>query len=195
MKTTNKKMSTYKLALAAVMTALVVVLQSIPIPLGMFTINLSLVPIVIGAALCGVAVGGWLGFVSGMVILLSGQAALFMAIDQFGTIVTVLVKGIVSGLAAGLVYKLLEKINHYVAVLVAAILCPVTNTGIFLLGCRIFFYGALSAEGVEAGYENTFLYLIVVYVGLNFVFELIADIVLSPIIVRLLDIAKKNKKA
>ncbi len=190
---TKQHLAIRKMAMAAVMTALVVVLQSIPIPLGAFTVNLSLVPIVIGAALCGTLVGGWLGLVSGLVILISGQAALFMALDQLGTIITVLVKGIASGVVAGLVYQLLARFHHYAAVLAAAVFCPITNTGIFLVGCRLFFYDALAAEGVSAGYENTFLYLIVVYVGLNFVFEFIFDIVLSPVIVRLLDIAKKKK--
>ena len=35
-------------------------------------------------------------------------------------------------------------------------------------------------------------YLIVFYVGLNFVFELLSNILLSPSIVRLINIRKKN---
>jgi len=37
-------------------------------------------------------------------------------------------------------------------------------------------------------------YLIVAFVGLNFVFELITNIVMSPAIVRILDVAKKKFK-
>ena len=83
------------------------------------------------------------------------------------------------------------KINQYVAVLISAIVCTVTNTGIFLLGSLIFFMetvsGGASAEGISVG-----MYLIVFFVGLNFVFELIANIVVSPAIVRILTIAKNR---
>ncbi len=189
MKQTKQNFSTQKMVFAAIMTALVVVLQSIPIPLGGTVLNLSLIPIVIGAAVCGVAVGGWLGFVSGMVILISGQAGFFIAIHQLGTFVTVLVKGTASGLAAGLVYKLLERLNRYLAIIVAAICCPITNTGIFLAGCRLFFWDALT----ELGNGNAFVYVITVMVGWNFVAEFAANIICAPVIRRVLDAVKFHR--
>ncbi len=193
MKSTKTRLSTQKMALAAVMTALVIVLQFLPIPpIGIFKINICLMPIIVGAAVCGIGVGGWLGFVSGMVILLSGEAGYFFAFSVPGTIVTVLAKGIASGIAAGLVYKLLEKLNRYFAVLVAAIVCPVTNTGVFLIGCFTFFFDELAAEGVANGQDNIFVYLIVSYVGFNFLFELISNILLSPVVLRILNIRKKK---
>ena len=104
-----------------------------------------------------------------------------------------MVKGALSGYAAGLTYNLLEKFNRYLAVIASAIVCPIVNTGIFLLGSVIFFMdavgGGAAAEGISVG-----AYLILFFVGLNFVFELIANIVASPAIVRLLDLAKKKFK-
>ena len=47
--------------------------------------------------------------------------------------------------------------------------------------------GGATAEGMSVG-----MYLIVVFVGLNFVFELLTNIVLSPVLVRILDLAKKK---
>ncbi len=185
----KQKFSTQKMVFAAIMTALVVVLQSIPIPLGGTTLNLSLIPIVIGAAVCGVAIGGWLGFVSGMVILISGQAGFFVAIHQLGTFATVLVKGTVSGLVAGCVYRLLERVNRYLAVFVAAICCPLTNTGIFLVGCRLFFWEALT----ERGGGNALLYVLTVMVGWNFVAEFAANILCAPVIHRVLDAVKFHR--
>ncbi len=186
MKQTKRSLSTQELVFAAIMMALVVVLQSIPIPLGGTTLNLSLIPIVIGSAVCGVAVGGWLGFVSGVVILISGQAGFFIAISQLGTFLTVLVKGTVSGLVAGWVYRLLMKKNRYLAVFVAAICCPLSNTGIFLLGCRLFFWEALT----ELGGGNALLYVITVMVGWNFVAEFVTNIICAPVIHRVLDAVK-----
>ena len=130
----NKRMTDYtrKLVLSAVMTAIVVILQVMAVLtraiLPAFSINLVLIPIVIGAAIGGVGLGGWLGFISGVAVLISGDAAAFLAINIPGTIITVLLKGFLSGVAAAFVYKLLENKNRYVAVLAAAVVCPVVNT-------------------------------------------------------------------
>ncbi len=191
--TKNIKNSTEKLVLAAVMTALVVVLQLMGqfIHLGPFSISLVLVPIVIGAAVCGPKIGAWLGFVFGVVVLFTDAAA-FLAISVPGTIVTVLLKGAVSGLAAGLVYQLLAKKSPLVAVIAAAIICPVVNTGIFLLGCVLFFFETIQGWGVAAGFTNVASYMFLGLVGGNFLVELAANIVLSPVIERILNIRNQN---
>ena len=122
---------------AGVFTAIVLVLQFLggTIQIGGLNINVSLVPIVVGAAVYGWKVGAWLGLMSGAVILIAGQAAAFLAVNPLGTIVTVLVKGTLCGLIAGLVYTALSKKSRWAAIILAAIVCPVVNTGVFLLGC------------------------------------------------------------
>lgn len=195
MKISNKKgMSTRTMVLGAVLTAIVVVLQFMA-PLFRFTafsLSFVLVPIVLGAALCGVGVSTWLGFVFGVVVLISGDAASFLAVDIPGTIITVLVKGAACGLAAGLVYKLLEKKNTYLAVFAAAATCPVVNTGVFLIGCRLFFWETVKAWGVGLGYENAIAYMLLGLAGVSFLVELLINLVLSPVIIRLINIRKKN---
>ncbi len=196
MKTEVKKMSTSTLVLGAVLTAMVIVLQLVGafIRFGPFSISLVLVPIVIGAATCGVEVGAWLGLIFGIVVLLSGDAAAFLSISIPGTIITVLLKGTACGFFAGMAYKALEKKNRYLAVIVAAIVCPIVNTGIFLLGCLVFFMGTVTSWAEAAGFTgNVAQYMIFGLVGMNFVFELLFNIVLSPIIVRLLNIRSMNK--
>ena len=188
-------MSTEVLVLGAILTALVIVLQLMGsfIRIGsMFSISLVLVPIVIGAAKCGIKISTWLGFVFGVAVLLSGDAAAFLAVDVFGTIVTVLLKGAACGFAAGVVYRVLSKYNVYVAVVAAAIVCPIVNTGLFLLGCLVFFMDTVKAWGEAAGIANAASYMLLYLVGGNFLFELGANIVLSPVIVRLLNLSKKN---
>ena len=192
---TTKKIQTEKLVLLSLFTALVAILAYfggfIKIG-GLASISLTLIPVVLGAALCGPWAGAWLGGVSGVVFFMTADAAFWMGLSIPGTIITVMVKGIAAGLVAGLVYKLLEKKNRYVAVIAAAIVCPVVNTGIFLLGCMIFFIDAVkdmaAAEGMSIG-----AYLILFFVGLNFVFELLTNIILSPAIVKLLNIRKDKK--
>lgn len=189
----SRKQNTQKLVFAAILTAMVIVLQYISMALrfGTFSITLTLVPIVIGAATCGVGIGGWLGFVFGVIVLLSGDAAPFLGVDYLGTIITVLAKGTLCGLMAGLVYKALEKKNQYFAVIAAAITCPIVNTGVFLLGCCIFFLETIKSWGVGAGFSNTTAYMFIGLAGINFVIEFITNIILAPVILRVLKFARK----
>ena len=89
-------------------------------------------------------------------------------------------------------YKLLEKKNRYLAVIAAAIVCPIVNTGIFIIGCFIFFIDTVKSGAAGAG-MSVGAYLIIFFVGLNFVFELLTNIILSPAIVKLLNIRKDKR--
>lgn len=186
--------STKHLALGAILTALVIVLQLLGqfIKFGPASVSLVLVPIIIGASVCGPAISTWLGLVFGVVVLFTDAVA-FMSINVVGTIVTVLLKGVLCGLVAGLIYKLFEKKNLYLGVVISAIVCPIVNTGIFLLGCYLFFFDTIREWGLSAGFTNVGEYMIVGLVGLNFIFELLVNVVLSPIIVRLINIRKRVK--
>ena len=196
MKIKRTTVQTERLVLSAVLTASVVILQVMAIltraVLPVFAINLVLIPIVIGAAIGGVTVGAWLGFVSGVAILISGDAAAFLSISILGTILTVLLKGTACGLAAAGVYKLIEKKNQYLAVLCAAVACPLANTGVFVLGCFVFFMDTIKAWGAGMGYENAYAYIFLGMIGINFIIELVLNVILSPVVLRLLKI--KNKK-
>ncbi len=183
------------MVLGAVMTALVVVFQllaTFTAIFGPFSTAIALIPIVIGAAICGVKMGAWLGFVFGVVVLASGGANLFLAFDVFGTFATVLVKGTACGLAAGLAYKALEKLNRYVAVIVAALVCPVVNTGVFMLGSILFFLDSVSEIAAAIGSTGTGVGVFWAMAMGNFIFEVGMNLVLSPVIVRLLNIRKKH---
>ena len=96
-------------------------------------------------------------------------------------------------MAAGWGYRLLCRANEYVAVVAAAIACPVVNTGLFLLGCLAFFMGYVADVAQQVGFSgSTGAFLVVGFVGLNFVFELAVNAVLSPVIVRLTRIGRKS---
>ncbi len=190
---TSLKISTQSLTLGALLTAMVVVLQLLGsfIRFGPFSVSLVLVPIVIGAATCGTLIAGWLGLVFGAAVLFSGDAAAFLSIHAPGTILTVLLKGVCCGLAAGAVYLLTKRFNRYVAVFCSAIVCPVVNTGIFLLGCRLFFWDTIAMWGEGAGFTNAVAYAFLGLVGANFLFEMGVNLLLSPLVVRLLAIKRK----
>ena len=190
---TERKKQTENLVLGAILTAIVVVLQILGgfIKFGPFSVSLVLIPIVIGAAKCGVKIGTWLGLVFGAVVLLNGGATAFFAVNVFGTVLTVLLKGAACGFAAGLTYKLLAKHNKYAAVIAAAVVCPLVNTGVFLIGCLLFFLDTIKAWGAALGFTNTVSYMFLSLVGGNFLFEFATNMILSPIILRILNFKEK----
>ena len=189
----TKTMSTQTLVMSAVLTALVVILQYMGtfVKFGPFAISLVLIPIVIGTATCGKIIGAWLGFVFGFVVLISGDAAPFMVVNAPGTILTVLAKGTLCGYLSGLAFESVIKLlkgNTYLSTIIAAIICPIVNTGIFVIGCLLFFMPAISTW---ANGTNAIIYIFVGMIGLNFLVELAVNIVFSPIIVRILKAIKK----
>ena len=189
------KFNVKKLVGVAVFTAIVVVLQLLGGGIkvgGLFSISLVLVPIVVGAAVYGWEAGLWLGGAFGLAVLLSGDAAAFMAVDPIGTVVTVMLKGIGCGFAAGLLYKLLSGKSMVLGALAAALVCPVVNTGIFLIGCRLFFYDTVAQWGAAAGFPNAAAYMFLGLAGINFLVEVATNLILAPVIIRLIRIGKKG---
>lgn len=193
----SRRIDTRKLVLLGLLTAIVVILQVLAIflrpLLPAFTINLVLIPIVIGAALTGVYAGGWLGLVSGFAVLISGDAAVFLAIDPFATIIVVLGKGLLSGLAAGAVYKLIEgksKTSKTIAAVAAAAACPIVNTGVFVVGVYAAFLPTVREWGEAVGMSNVTAFIFIGMIGINFLIELGFNLVLSPVIVRLVQLGQ-----
>lgn len=187
-----KNTKTQKIVGIGLFTAIIVALQLLAasIKFGPFSITLVLAPIVIGAALYGIGAGAWLGVAFGLSVLISGDAAAFMTINPAGTVVTVLLKGMLAGLVAGLIYKALESKNKTVAVILAGIACPIVNTGIFLAGCYLFFQEWLVSVFGTTGFATVVTGL----VSVNFAVELGINMILASVIVRVIDIGKKQLK-
>lgn len=191
----KKKFNTKALVGLGLLTAIVVVLQAMAISIrfGVFAITLTLVPIIVGAALYGWKAGAWLGFVFGVVVLMTDAGA-FLAVNVPGTIVTCILKGTLAGLCAGVVYRLISKKNRIAAVVTAGVVSPVVNTGIFLLGCVLFFMDTIREWAAGAGFENAGAYMVTAFVGLNFVIELAVNLVLSSAIVAIIEYGVKSVK-
>lgn len=185
-----------RIAGVGIFAAIVIVLQIFAtfIQIGPFAITLVLVPIVIGAALYGVYAGAMLGGVFGIVVLImtiSGAdpgAHMLWAANPLATALVIMLRGILAGATAGAVYRALSKKNKLVGVVYAAIACPVVNTGLFLLAMYFIFpyFLEMWAAGATTAY-----FLIIGLAGINFIIELVINIILSPTIVRILNIARK----
>lgn len=196
MKNTRNSMHTRRLVMAAMMTTLVIVFQVLATYttfFGPFSTAIGLIPIAIGACICGPLVGAWLGLVFGIVVIATGNAALFFAFSVFGTVVTVLLKGAACGFCAGLTYKLLEKKLKFVAAIVAALVCPIVNTGIFLLGSAVFFMPYAEAIGELVGVAEAGFGVFIALAFGNFLVEVLMNVLLSPVFVRIIKIIKPSK--
>lgn len=184
------KTKTQKVVGMGLFTAIIVALQMLAsaIKFGPFSITLVLAPIVIGAALYGIGAGAWLGLTFGVTVLISGDAAAFLTINPIGTVLTVIAKGMIAGIVAAVIYKAIEKKNKTVAVVAAGIACPIVNTGIFLIGCYLFFQDWLIAVFGTTGFATVITGL----VSVNFAVELGINMLLASVIVRIIDLGKKQ---
>lgn len=186
----NARLDTRRLALLALFTAIVAALQmmGIAIRFGTFAVSMVGVPVILGGALIGPFAGAWLGLVFGVTVLISGDAALFFAWNPAATVVIVLLKGTLAGLATGGLYRLLEKKSGVLAALAAAVAYPVVNTGVFFLGCMLFFLDDCIQFAAGLGISGSGpVIIMIVFIGFNFFFELGLDLILCPAVVRIIN--------
>lgn len=182
----------------AIFTALVVILQHMAgmIKIGPFSPSLVLIPLVIGAAVYGVKTGAWLGLVFGVVVLIgciTGTDVGGNAMWVFNPAVTALIcigKGLAAGILAGVVFRALRRKNELLATVAAAIVCPVANTGLFCLGAVAVFRPVLEQW---AGGTDLVSYVFLGLIGVNFLVEMGVNVVLSPVVVRILRAVKAGE--
>lgn len=188
--------STRRLTGLAIFTALIIVLQVICtfVRFGPFSITLALAPMIIGAAMYGRKAGAYLGFVFGLVVLVTGLMGwdggvvmLLLSQNAIGCVLICLVKGAAAGWLAGVIYEWLSKKNDLAAVVTAGVVCPVVNTGLFIVGMLVFFMSTL--ESWASG-EAMLYYIIFGLTGINFVIELAVNMVLASGITRIIHAGK-----
>ncbi len=184
----EKRLALRRLVTAAILSALVVVLQlfASAIPISGVSLSFVLVPIVIGGAILGVGYGTFLGLVFGAVVAIAAPQTDMLTRMMFGfnpymTVALCLYKAIAAGLLAALAYKLARKIlNDTVATIIAAAVCPIVNTGLFFATVLTVFSGTINQFAGENSMAVTAL--IGIIVTCNFIPELILNVVLCPVI-------------
>jgi len=183
---------TKKMAGLAVFSAIIIVLQILCtfIRFGPFSITLALAPIIIGAAVYGPLSGAYLGFILGLIVLITGLFGwdggviqYLLSMHPLWTVLLCILKTTIAGLLAGLVYDAISQKSTLSGVITAGVVCPVVNTGLFILGMFLFFRSTLQAW---AGGTNMMYYLIVSLTGINFIIELAINLILSSAITRII---------
>lgn len=192
---------TYKLVGLAILTALIIVVQVLAsfFPMKPVSITLALIPIVIGAAIYGKGAGAYLGAVFSVVVVLMcifgvdlGGAMLWNA-NPFLCIVVCMLKGTAAGFCSGVVYRAVSKKNSTVAAALAGIVSPIVNTGIFILGLLLFFRPVLEVWALDKGYTDIVFYSLFILAGINFIIELGVNLIVNPVIVRVVNVVQKNR--
>ena len=188
-----------KLTGTALLAAIIVVLQTVAsgIKFGTFTPTLSLIPIIIGALVYGPLSGAFLGLVFGVIVVigvLSGTEPMSTLMFQTSPALTVgvcLLKGMMAGLIPGLLYKLLKGGKDLLATVVATISAPIVNTGIFCAALMTVFLPITQHFSDLLGFADAGKFVLLGIVGTNFLFELLLNAVLVPIVIRIINFVKK----
>ena len=173
---------TKKVVTIAMFAALIVVLQVIAtfVNFGGFPITLTLVPIIIAGAMFGPGMGALMGTVFGIVVALmvvvgaDPSGATLLSLRPVVTVLACILKGTFCGLVSALVYKALAGKNQTAAIIAAAAICPVVNTGTLYLALIIFF-------------ESTFAAMLGAFMSVNFAIELIINILIAPALLRVVN--------
>lgn len=170
----------------AILAAIEIVLQYIgnAIAFGPISINLSLVPIALGAIIFGPWVGLFLGIINSLFVLMAPSTMIFYNVSVVGTLITVFIKSGAAGFFGGLIYLLISKRNNLVATIVTSISIPLINTGLFIVGSLTFFRSFL--ESSATNFNNIYEFLFIGMIGWNFIFEITTSIVLIYPIYRII---------
>lgn len=195
------KEKTLRLVQLGLLSGLIILLQMyfvIPLP-GSLTLSLVLVPIVVGAVLYGPRSGALLGGVFGVLVAvmavqgrLGALTNMMVAYNALLTVAICVLKGVAAGLVPGLIAEAFKK-RPFAGILLAAAAAPIANTGIFVAGMLTVFRGVMLefADGIGMGGVNALYFAVVILVGVNFIIEFAANLILSPAIAGIVRGVKK----
>lgn len=181
------KITTKTMTGTALLTAieLVLIVISNYVKIGVINLNLALVPIAVAAMLYGPLSGLFVGLVNGLVTIFAPDTmAFFMSVNPVATVFLCLLKTGIAGFLCGLIYIPFKGTGsnkkQLVGSILASISVPLINTLIFMAGSFMFFYGPFSDLARNKGYDDIFLFFILAVVGLNFIFEFVISLLVSP---------------
>ena len=190
----KRKFDTKAIVITGLFLALEIVLQVIGnyLQIGPANINLSLVPVVLAALICGPISGAILGFFNGLMALLSPSTqGFFMVFNPWGTVIVCLLKCTLAAVLAAFVYDVIAKAckgemrGRMFGVIAASIIVPVVNTLLFAIGALVFFQPLLEANETEQ-LKDIYSVLILGFIGFNFFIEIATTVIFTPSIAAIL---------
>lgn len=203
----NIENKTQKLVLTAVLTAVLIVMASVPvlgyIPLGIINATILHVPVIIGAILLGPVSGGFLGFVFGVTSLIKNTTtpnatsfvfSPFIQVGEFGgdfrSLIICMIPRILIGIVAYYVYRGVTKASRdkkkgeNLGLVLAGIAGSLTNT-LLVMNLIYLFFGQAYAAATGRAYE--FLYAaILTIIGTSGVGEAVVAAILTTAVCKVM---------
>ncbi len=194
---TDTKSKAYRLTIRGILIAIIIVQSMVPflgyIPLLATSLTIIHITVIVAAITLGTKDGMFIGLIWGVMTMIRAWTAPTTPLDTLiftNPIVSVLPRVLV-GLVSGLVFTVLYKRTKqfYLPTIVAAALGTLTNT-VLVLGLMGLLYTGPVAEAYGTTSSGLFSVLLVV-VGTNGIPEIIAAVIITPLIVRALFAATK----
>lgn len=190
----------------SLLAALVLVLQLMGsfVKIGPLPMSFVLVPIVIGAFILGPKEGAILGAIFGTITMVMGISgvdafsALLWTANPLWFVAICILKATLAGLGSGLIYKGLDKLFKgrfkTLKTVLASVSAPIINTGIFVIGMLLFFFDTMTDMAAGTEYKTAIEFIFLGLAGVNFIGEFLVNLVLSPAIVRIINVIEKKIK-
>lgn len=188
-------------ALLGILIALVIVLQLFASAIPMFgvTLNFSLIPIAFAGILLGWLGGAIVGFSCGLVVFITmavlGQEPSTAYLFQTNPFILTLMcigKTTLAGVVSGLLYKVFSKKNLFLAICISAIVIPIVNSGVYMLGIVLMKESAVQFMGLNSSSAGLVFSVVFGLIWLNFVLELAINAIFIPAFYRVIKVLNKN---
>ena len=183
----NTSSKASRLAIMALITAAIFVLQFVTIPLGAITVSLSMVPVAIAAITLGSSAGAVAGGIWGLASLIkallgsSGLTSTLFVMNPFFTVILCFIPRILDGFLISLIYRAVRRFtNELISGSVAGFFSAFLNTVLFM-STIVFLFGNTEYVQNMMGGKNVIIFIISIIAG-NAIFEmLVATIVTGPV--------------
>lgn len=193
-----------KMAMLAVLSAVIAVISFLPIRTLGLEITLSMVPVAVGAICFGPAAGAFLGGVFGVVSFLqclgwSPFGAALLAINPLYTFLVCIPTRLLAGWISGWIFRAFSRSKkHWLKVAgypVASFAAALLNTVLFMTALVVCFYHTELIQGFaeQLGAANPF-WFVILFVGINGVVEIAAGFVLAAPAARAVTAALKHTR-
>ena len=191
MKNYNVSPRTVKMVLLAILTAIMLILASLPLKVGVIEMSFMMVPAAVGAIVLGPLAGLILGGVFGatsfiQALTTSPFGAALVAINPFYTFILTMVPRILMGWLTGLIFQALHRIDRtrFISYGAASLSAALLNT-IFFMSFLILLFGNTDFIKSFQG-DMKLIPFIIAFVGINGLVEAVTTTIIGGAVSRAL---------
>ncbi len=206
----NKKVDTKKLALLGLLTALVVVITPLNIPVGALSMSMAMIPVAIAAIALGPVGGAVIGAVWGVcsflqcfagILGVSAMGVFTFEISPVLTFVQRFVPRVLEGFLAGWIFRIMSKLTHpKISCFITGFSTAFLNTLLFM-SALIFLFGNNQEFVDKYMGDQSPIAWVVTSITVNAVPEMIASTIVAGAVgfalcqAKLISVPEKKKKS